>query len=79
MVKERIASLAPRDEEEDYFTDPEKRLVLFERDNWICQYCGETVSRDNATLDHYIPQRKGGGESSHGMSRMQWYQIRQVL
>ena len=60
MVKERIASLALPDEDEDYFTDPQRRLTLFERDDWTCQYCGEKVTRDNATLDHYIPQSNGG-------------------
>lgn len=46
--------------EEDYFNNPEKRLVIFERDNWNCQYCGEKVTQENATLDHYVPQVKGG-------------------
>jgi hypothetical protein len=60
MVKERIASLLPPPEEEDYFTAPQKRLAVFERDDWTCQYCGEKVTKENATLDHYIPQAKGG-------------------
>jgi hypothetical protein len=60
IVKERIASLVHHDEEEDYFTDPQKRITVFDRDDWTCQYCGERVTRDNATLDHYIPQSRGG-------------------
>lgn len=63
LVRKRVASMAPVDEAEDYFTDPQKRLALFERDKWICQYCGERVSKDNATLDHYIPQSQGGSHS----------------
>lgn len=47
-------------EEEDYFTDDKKRKELFERDEWKCFYCGEKVAKDNATLDHLIPQCKGG-------------------
>lgn len=58
-VQEKIAGTIPPDEDEDFFTDPQKRHVIFERDNWICQYCGEKVSTDNATIDHYIPQSKG--------------------
>jgi hypothetical protein len=60
IVKERIASLVPPPEEEDYFSDPQKRLAVFERDDWTCQYCGEKVTKENATLDHYIPQSRGG-------------------
>jgi len=26
---------------EDYFNDPKKRILIFEKDNWICEYCGE--------------------------------------
>ena len=60
LVQEKIADSAPQDEAEDFFTDPEKRLVIFERDGWTCQYCGEKVVKENATLDHYVPQVKGG-------------------
>lgn len=63
LVKEKIAATAPIDQEEDFFTDPEKRSVIFERDNWICQYCGDKVTKDNSTIDHYVPQSKGGNHS----------------
>lgn len=33
---------------------------IFLRDNHKCQYCGTKVSNDTATLDHVIPQSKGG-------------------
>ena len=60
FVAEKIASLLPQDTEEDYFNDPEKRREIFERDKWICQYCGEKITQENATIDHFIPQSKGG-------------------
>lgn len=46
--------------EEDYFTDEKKRAEIFERDQWLCFYCGEKVGPKNATLDHLIPQCKEG-------------------
>jgi hypothetical protein len=33
---------------------------LFIRDCGICQYCGQKVSKESATKEHYIPQCKGG-------------------
>ena len=65
FVKEKMAVPAPADD--DYFTEPEKRRSLFERDKWTCQYCGEIVSGDNATLDHYKPQSKGGSHSKENL------------
>lgn len=67
LVKERLASSIASDGEADYFTDPGKRLELFERDNWECQYCGEKTTKDNATLDHYVPQSKGGSHSKENL------------
>ena len=59
LVAEKLA-IVPKAEDEDYFTKPEKRKELFERDKWVCHYCGEKVTEENATLDHLIPQHKGG-------------------
>ena len=67
LVAEKIASLLPQDKEEDYFNDPEKKREMFERDKWICQYCGEKVTQENATLDHFIPQSKGGKSSKDNL------------
>ncbi|HAL62574.1 MAG TPA: hypothetical protein DCP08_09255 [Chloroflexi bacterium] len=44
----------------DYFGDPAKRREIFERDQWVCHYCGEEVTEENACLDHLIPRSKGG-------------------
>ena len=33
---------------------------IYLRDNHKCQYCGIKVTNENATLDHVIPQSKGG-------------------
>ena len=67
LVKERLAEAPTPDLKEDYFTDPDKRLILFKRDGWICQYCGDTVNRENATLDHYVPQARGGAHTKDNL------------
>lgn len=59
LVAEKLV-IVPNAEQEDYFTNPEKRKELFERDKWVCHYCGEKVSEENVTLDHLTPQQKGG-------------------
>ncbi len=66
LVKEKL-SISPEQEEEDYFTNPDKRRELFEKDKWICQYCGEKVNQQNITLDHVIPQSKGGDNSKENL------------
>lgn len=67
LVQETLASLIPPDETEDYFTDHNKRAVIFERDDWICQYCGDKVTKENASLDHFIPQSKSGTHSKSNL------------
>lgn len=52
---------------EDYFNDPQKRKELFERDNYLCYYCGEKVTPENSTLDHLFPQWKGGTHSKDNL------------
>ncbi len=65
-VKEKL-SIITDPEEEDYFTNQEKRKELFERDDYICHYCGEKVTSENVTLDHLIPQHKGGKHTKNNL------------
>lgn len=67
LVAEKIASSSVQNTEEDYFNDPEKRQEIFERDKWICQYCGKKVTLENATLDHFIPQSKNGKNTKENL------------
>jgi hypothetical protein len=67
LVAEKMLSTSSQVSEDNYFTDPIKRHELFERDKWICQYCGEKVSQQNATLDHYIPKSKDGDDSKDNL------------
>jgi 5-methylcytosine-specific restriction endonuclease McrA len=41
---------------------PTRRSVIV-RDNYTCQYCGDTPGRSLLTLDHIIPRSKGGQTS----------------
>ena len=36
------------------------RLNIFARDDYTCQYCGETPHRSQLNLDHVIPRSLGG-------------------
>ena len=67
LVAEKIAGAFPQVSEANYFTDANKRRELFERDKWICQYCGEKVNQQNATLDHFIPKSKEGDDSKDNL------------
>jgi len=33
---------------------------LLERDNYSCQYCNRDLTKNTVTIDHVIPQSKGG-------------------
>jgi 5-methylcytosine-specific restriction endonuclease McrA len=63
--KLRIKSQPPI--EEDFFTDPAKRRMIYERDRWRCFYCGERVTEENITLDHYEPLSKGGTNAKENL------------
>lgn len=39
------------------------RQTLFERDNYRCQYCGNSFEEDQLNMDHVIPRDKGGRTS----------------
>lgn len=67
LVKEKLSIVADS-KEEDFFTNSKKREEIFERDKYTCHYCGEKVDSGNATLDHLIPQHKGG---KHGKDNLE--------
>ena len=54
----------------DAFVENVNPMIVYERDNWICQLCNKSVSKifdrkivDIASLDHIIPISKGGEHS----------------
>lgn len=43
-----------------YNTPRFKKRVLFNRDNWQCQYCDACLNWGSVTIDHVTPRAKGG-------------------
>ena len=39
------------------------RQSIFERDKSVCQYCGKHFPRTQLTIDHVLPQSRGGGDT----------------
>ena len=52
---------------EDYYNDSHNRKLIFERDEYECYYCGQKVTENTATIDHKIPQSKGGTNSKDNL------------
>lgn len=67
-VREMIAARETPVEELDYFTDPGLRRELMDRDKWTCRYCGEVVTAMTATLDHIVPQSRGGPNTPENLT-----------
>ncbi|HLX81915.1 MAG TPA: HNH endonuclease signature motif containing protein [Burkholderiales bacterium] len=67
IVIEQLAVRISAPTDSDYFSSPEKRQEIFERDKWTCQYCGEKIAPDNSTLDHFVPRSKGGDNSKENL------------
>jgi 5-methylcytosine-specific restriction endonuclease McrA len=40
-----------------------RKNVLFNRDNWQCQYCGTSLDWHTITIDHVTPRCRGGATS----------------
>lgn len=37
-----------------------RKKVLFNRDNWACQFCNVKLNWDDITIDHVMPSSRGG-------------------
>ena len=54
---------------------PELREAILRRDNWTCQYCGNSVFKEpNLALevDHIIPVAKGGKTEPNNLQTLCW-------
>lgn len=43
------------------------RLIVLDRDDWICQYCGSEIDRATGTVDHIVPASLGGEYSADNL------------
>ncbi|MBM3194337.1 MAG: HNH endonuclease [Chlamydiae bacterium] len=37
-----------------------RKVILYNRDNWSCQYCQKRLGKSNITIDHVVPKCRGG-------------------
>jgi hypothetical protein len=44
-----------------------KRRKIYERDKGYCQYCFKKISFEEATIDHILPKKKGGGNGKENL------------
>lgn len=44
-----------------------RRIEVYERDGWQCQYCGVPIGTDTATIDHIDPVSEGGRSAAHNL------------
>jgi hypothetical protein len=63
----RLSVKVASEEEADFYNVRENRLIIYERDNYHCTYCGKQLTRFTATLDHIIPVSEGGNNSSENL------------
>jgi hypothetical protein len=66
-ARERMGAIRVAEVSRDYYEDAALRRELFERDRWTCQYCGDAVTAETATLDHYVPKSKRGGNDPENL------------
>jgi 5-methylcytosine-specific restriction endonuclease McrA len=58
---------APVDLAPDFYNIRENRIKIFERDSYLCTYCGKQLTQHTVTLDHVTPIEKGGSHSSENL------------
>jgi len=51
----------------DFYNVQENRIKVFERDCYLCKYCGKQLTRFTATLDHIQPVSQGGDNSAENL------------
>ena len=62
LIEKEVSTLltTEKPDDADYYTDPERRLMVLERDRRKCTYCLIDVAEDSYVLDHIVPVSKGG-------------------
>ena len=63
MHVDRNAPVAASEREADFYNVRANRVMIYQRDGYQCQYCGNQLTRFTATLDHVRPVKEGGDNS----------------
>ena len=68
-VKELVAmTKSPPTPALDHYHDAALRRSIYERDAWLCRYCGEQVTEITGTLDHVVPVSKAGENTAENLA-----------
>jgi 5-methylcytosine-specific restriction endonuclease McrA len=60
-------SISAGEHEADFYNIRENRLKIYERDNYLCAYCGKQLIRFTVTLDHITPISEGGDNTAENL------------
>jgi HNH endonuclease len=60
-------AIAASEAEADFYNVRENRMKIYERDKYLCTYCGKQLTRFTATLDHITPVSEGGDNSAENL------------
>jgi hypothetical protein len=67
LIDKEIRIEPAKVDQQDYFNNLERRLVILSRDHQMCVYCTAALSEENFVLDHLMPVARGGTNKKHNL------------
>lgn len=65
--RSELPEIRATEREADFYNVRENRLKIYQRDKYLCTYCGKQLTRFTATLDHITPVSEGGDNSAENL------------